>query len=62
MAKKENWRAHSNGITAEIPKVCNVMSFGKGTDIEVISYAEKGIVPKEIALGQKIIASGGIER
>lgn len=60
MAKKENWRAHSNGITAEIPNVCNVMSFGKGIEKTVVtSYAPRGIVPEEIALGQVIRAAGG---
>ena len=44
MAKKENYRVHSNGITAEIPKVCNVMSFGRGRVTEVTNSAERGIV------------------
>ena len=59
MAKKENYRAHSNGITAEIPKVCNVMSFGRGRETEVTNSAIRGIVPEEIALGLKIKAEAG---
>ena len=59
MAKKENYRAHSNGITAEIPKVCNVMSFGRGRDTVVTNSSERGIVSEEIALGLKIKAEAG---
>lgn len=59
MAKKENYRVHSNGITAEIPKVCNVMSFGRGRVTEVTNSAERGIVSEEIALGLKIKAEAG---
>ena len=59
MAKNKNWRAHSNGITAVIPNVCNVVSFGRGRKTQVTNFATKGIVPLEVELGAIIKAEAG---
>ena len=60
---EENWRVAFNEtncadpkVEGEMPKECNVVSFGEDKKIIITNSGTRGIIPEELESGKPIIA------